>query len=1349
MPVSTTPIAVPALPADAGAPPPAQMHARPELAIDRLDTQVAAALAALVQVERDRVAGEQHAHARAAALRDEAKDELQRLREEHAATPAGIDADAVLAALKQECERRLAWVTQAATNRRRALRAALGERLANLERQVPEAKAHQPSADELASATRARTDFQAAITALRTRLGAARDALQGAGKGIGLALDPGGVPPTPLPHWELNRRLGLVRQELSAAEAALPPIVDSSGYRTARPLGRFLFHFLATIPPALGAAAAILVPLPDLMPYAIAVAIAGQVGVYAWTWVRRRGAARKLVPLAPALHQVAGRLDLLEAAGLKELDPQARLAAHLARIDGDDRPARAAAFQAETDARLAVLKKKEAALGDRLRKRVAAAAGTVHQEAARRAQARAGREAGEIQRAERAARDRQAAAEAERAAAHAALQTRWQAATAALIAAAAAPLAAAAARHAEWNDPAWAAWNAPAAFPTDLPIGTLRIGLVALVAAALAPASTPVFGAPPGAMPTGAFPLPAQDLVLPLALCLPAPASLLVRAGPANRAQAIAIANQLALRALAGFPPGRLRLTLIDPVGLGASFASLLAAADDGSSGGGVLGGGILNDPGRIERGIDDLIAHLEVVIQKHLRGRYATIDDYNREAGEMQEALRLVVVADFPAGFSERAVERLTVLARSGARCGVHLVVVHDQRRAIPAGFDLGWFRAHAVILGEALGDALAEGNGAEPGDHRPHLALDREALRGWDFRHLAPPPPALATALLERIAANAAKALRIEVPFAAVAPTEAERWSLSTARELLIPIGKRGADRRQYLELGRGTAQHVLIGGRTGSGKSTLFHILVTSAALWHHPRELEFHLIDFKKGVEFKAYATHRLPHAQVIAIESDREFGLSVLRRLDAELTRRGDAFRKLGAQDLAAHRAQSAQSGGEFLPRILLLIDEFQEFFTEDDTVARDAALLLDRFVRQGRAFGLHVVLGSQTLGGAYALARSSIGQMGVRIALPCNESDAHLLLDEANDAARLLTRPGDAIYNDRAGMVEGNSPFQVCWLPEDEEGRHLAAIATATRADGWRPPRPAVVFEGNGPSDLADEPVIATLLDRPADHPAAAGRLAAGVGQSSSLKGPAEVAFPLAAAGNLLIVGQNREAAAATCAALMLGAAARLAPGAVRFVALDGEDRDGVFAALHRQLAAALPHAPVRHESRDVAAALAELAALLDRRQSGADPERSPVIVTAFALQRLRQLRPDDDFGGGGGGENPSELFAKLLANGPEYGLHTVVWCDALASVQRGLGRRALRDFDQRILFQMSAADSAELVDDDGASRLGLHTALLIGLGEGLREKFRPFSLPDANLLDRVGTALRLRFPGT
>jgi S-DNA-T family DNA segregation ATPase FtsK/SpoIIIE len=235
----------------------------------------------------------------------------------------------------------------------------------------------------------------------------------------------------------------------------------------------------------------------------------------------------------------------------------------------------------------------------------------------------------------------------------------------------------------------------------------------------------------------------------------------------------------------------------------------------------------------------------------------------------------------------------------------------------------------------------------------------------------------------------------------------------------------------------------------GKTGSGKSTLLHIIITNLALTCSPDEVEFYLIDFKKGVEFKCYADAKLPHAKVVAIESDREFALSVLQRIDEELKRRGEMYRKIGAQDLAGYKRAG---GTEPMPRAMLIIDEFQEFFVEDDSVAQGAALLLDRIVRQGRAFGIHVFLGSQTLGGAYTLARTTLGQMVIRIALQCNEADAALIMDDTNTAPRLLSRPGEGIYNDAAGAVEGNSPFQVVWLTDEERDAEPPQSFPATRA---------------------------------------------------------------------------------------------------------------------------------------------------------------------------------------------------------------------------------------------------------------------------------------------------------
>src|SRR5918999_644176 len=405
----------------------------------------------------------------------------------------------------------------------------------------------------------------------------------------------------------------------------------------------------------------------------------------------------------------------------------------------------------------------------------------------------------------------------------------------------------------------------------------------------------------------------------------------------------------------------------------------------------------------------------METVIQKYLRNEFETIDDYNAQAGELAEPYRFLVVSDFPSVISDDALRRLGSIASTGAKCGVYTLVFRDTRQPLPQGTTvLDELQAHGVDL------------------------VQKEATR-------------------------------VEVSFETIVPKGEQFWSGDSSEELRVPVGKLGATRLQQMRLGRGVAQHTLIAGKTGSGKSTLLHALVTNLAMWYRPDQVEFYLVDFKKGVEFKTYATHNLPHARAIAVESDREFGLSVLHRLDGELTRRGELFRKAGVQDIGAYRRTS---GAQVMPRTLLIIDEFQEFFSEDDKLAQEAGLLLDRLVRQGRAFGIHVLLGSQTIGGASGLARSTIGQMAVRIALQTSEADSQLILGDNNSAARLLLRPGEAIYNDQGGLVEGNSPFQIAWLPDEQRERYLAQVRSRANGRASRT-EPPIVFEGNAPADVA------------------------------------------------------------------------------------------------------------------------------------------------------------------------------------------------------------------------------------------------------------------------------------
>ncbi|HWE40792.1 MAG TPA: FtsK/SpoIIIE domain-containing protein, partial [Isosphaeraceae bacterium] len=824
------------------------------------------------------------------------------------------------------------------------------------------------------------------------------------------------------------------------------------------------------------------------------------------------------------------------------------------------------------------------------------------------------------------------------------------------------------------------------------------------------------------------------DFNFPALLPFPDRSNLLIEAPRDGRAAAVGLLQAAMLRLLTTLPPGQVRFTIIDPVGIGRNFGAFMHLADIDEA---LVTNQVWTEPRQIEERLADLSAHMEKVTQKYLRNEYATLGEYNSVAGEVAEPYRVLVIADFPANFDDKAAARLAAIASSGVSCGVLTLIAVDPDRPLPAGITLDDLRPNAVPF-HWDGARLVWGDpdfGAFP------LSVD------------TPPPAGDANRLIHRAGTASRDAKRVEVSFEFIAPPDDGWWTRDSRTGIDIPLGKSGATKRQHLTLGHGTSQHVLIAGRTGSGKSTLMHALITNLALNYSPDMVDLYLIDFKKGVEFKVYATNELPHASVVAIESEREFGVSVLMRLDDEMRVRGERFRDAGVQDLNGYRNSP---GAAPLPRVLLIVDEFQEFFVEDDKVAQEAARLLDRLVRQGRAFGVHILLGSQSLGGAQTLPRTTLGQMAVRVALQCSEADAHLILAENNTAAKLLSRPGEAVYNDANGAPEGNHFFQVVWLGDDRREAYLERLTEMARE---RPPiltRTPIVFEGDAPADLSRNPQLSAALNAPG-WPASPRSALAWLGDPVAIREATGALFRRQGGNHLLIVGQNSEAALGVMTSALLSLAAQFPPAAsdtvragARFAVLDGTPEDESRAEYLGNLARTLPHPVMTGGWNDTARVLGELAREVARRQ---EPEADGPEVFLFVndLARFRDLRRKaDDFSFSRRDDEdatPADQLGTILREGPGLGVHVILWCDSVNNLNRSFDHQALREFEMRVLFQMSQTDSGHLLDAPHASKLGNNRALFYSEEQNRLEKFRPYGLPSDALMERVRTQLAGRGP--
>lgn len=775
------------------------------------------------------------------------------------------------------------------------------------------------------------------------------------------------------------------------------------------------------------------------------------------------------------------------------------------------------------------------------------------------------------------------------------------------------------------------------------------------------------------------------------------------------------------LRITATFPAGKLRLILIDPVGLGANVAGFMNLPEQ------IIGSKAWTEPPQIEQQLADLSAHMENVIQKYLRLDYKSMEEYNHYAGEVAEPYRFLGVINFPANFTDASAKRLVSIASNGPRSGVYLICTIDADLPLPYGFNLAdLLRTGSVI--EATGNDKFVWKVAEL--DQLDLVLD------------TPPPTDQFNRIISPIGELAKKRDRVEVPFGKVMPSKQVWWSDNTSLELKAPLGRRGAREIQYLELGQGTQHYALMAGKPGSGKSTLLHVLIVNLALKYAPEELILYLVDFKKGVEFKDYAEFELPHARVIGIESEREFGLSVLKEIQQEMNLRGDMFRQVNYQDLHTYRLKTKKR----LPRILLIVDEFQRLFSEDDRLADEAASILAHIVQQGRAFGIHVLLASQTLADAYAVGRPTYDKMNVRIALQCTEADSRLILGEDNGAARLLSRPGEAVYNALNGLEEGNNFFQVAWLPDEERETYLKLIRKMADNAQYIPESPQIVFEGNIPSRISANTVFWKSIHA-SNWPETDKAVKVFLGESTEINPPHTTTLirPQARAG-ILILGQNERVSYSLISTAWISLCANMHPDHALFFVVDFSRVDDPWAKVLATIKSAVPHNVRLARSGDFRDILFQVEEITNQRIQKDSPVDQKVFLILAGLHRARELRETDQYGSLG---ETSQAMAHICREGPDLGVHVIAWCDTFGSLTRVLDRRVIPEFDIRIALQMGEDDSNQFIESPKAKDLGPNRAYLYDLDRiGILEKFRPYELVSESELEEIRIALMKKASG-
>ncbi|MEL6757964.1 MAG: hypothetical protein AAFP81_16155 [Pseudomonadota bacterium] len=404
--------------------------------------------------------------------------------------------------------------------------------------------------------------------------------------------------------------------------------------------------------------------------------------------------------------------------------------------------------------------------------------------------------------------------------------------------------------------------------------------------------------------------------------------------------------------------------------------------------------------------------------------------------------------------------------------------------------------------------------------------------------------------------------------------------------------------------------------------------------------------------------------------------------------------------------------------GEKLPRILFIFDEFQTMFSGQVSMVMQAKKKLDSLILRGRSAGIHVILATQTMGDIN-FSDGVLQSIGARMVLKNAEREWPKILHPENTAPETLNRPGQAVVNDREGIVDGNHTLQVALangLEELEQRlsrlRALSNKRKLKRQDLWGQ---RFVFAGKSAADASS---LSSLNG------------AAGVTNPLVASADGEVSFSLLAGspialrdgeylplrrqfgGNFLAIDKSKSAFFGMFTVMLADVLFRSPPG----MSIDIVMSNSISGAFESHsslqwLLSKFPDVIQTFGDTDVEFLIDSLSQGVSETDWG-EPSHSKLVVL-LGIDKMRALHSmDDPFSDE---DSTGMKLRNLLERGPEKGIHCMVWCDTLRTFERAFEDSALEFFETGIIAQQNRLnDSMKLVGDESATSLKPHRMLAI-----------------------------------
>jgi S-DNA-T family DNA segregation ATPase FtsK/SpoIIIE len=299
--------------------------------------------------------------------------------------------------------------------------------------------------------------------------------------------------------------------------------------------------------------------------------------------------------------------------------------------------------------------------------------------------------------------------------------------------------------------------------------------------------------------------------------------------------------------------------------------------------------------------------------------------------------------------------------------------------------------------------------------------------------------------------------------------------------------------------------TLPHLLIAGRTGTGKSVCLNALIASILMTKRPDEVRMLMID-PKMVELSGYA--RLPHLMHPVVTDMRKaeailaWAVDKMEERYALLARAGvrhlTSYNELGREELLdrlkPESPEEADAIPDHLPFIVIIADEMADLMM---TAGKEVEQHIIRLAQKSRAVGIHLILATQkpTVDVITGLIKSNLpARISFQVA---SRTDSRVVLDEmgadkllgngdmlfmGNGTSMLLRGQGTYLSDEEINQLvdhcstgEQNFVHELVNLKVKEEGEEEGDVtpgAFKKRDDLYEAAVDLVVREGRGSSSL-------------------------------------------------------------------------------------------------------------------------------------------------------------------------------------------------------------------------------------------------------------------------------------